>query len=87
VSAANELGQHAFLATLADGATACYLLEPDGQLSLLLKSGAATNLGTIASVGVGSAASRGIGLNSQGEVAVTVSIAERPDTIVLLTLR
>jgi hypothetical protein len=87
VSAANELGQHAFLATLADGATACYLLEPDSRLSLLLKSGAATNLGTIASVGVGSAGSRGIGLNSRGEVAVTIAVAGRPDALVLLTPR
>jgi hypothetical protein len=93
VSAANELGQHAFLATLADGSTACYLLEPDGRLSLLLKSGSATELGTIASVGVGSAGSRGIGLNSQGEVAVTIAIVggqatvARPDAIVLLTPR
>jgi hypothetical protein len=87
VSAANDLGQHAFLATLADGATACYLLEPDGRLSLLLKSGAATDLGTIASVGPGSVESHGIGLNNQGEVALTVSFAGRPDAIVLLTLR
>jgi hypothetical protein len=87
VSAANELGQHAYLATLADGATACYLLEPDGRLSLLLKSGTATDLGTITSVGVGSAGSRGIGLNSQGEVAVTVALAGLPDAIVLLTPR
>jgi hypothetical protein len=85
VSAANELGQHAFLATLADGATACYLLEPDGRLSLLLKSGAETDLGTIASVGVGSAGSGGIGLNSRSEVAVTIAVAGSPDAIVRLT--
>lgn len=85
VSAANALGQHAFLATLADGASACYLLEPDGRLSLLLKRGAVTDLGTIASVGVGSAGSRGIGLNSRGEVAVTIAIAGLPDAVVLLT--
>jgi hypothetical protein len=93
ISTANDLGQHAFLATLADGATACYLLEPDGRLSLLLKSGAATDLGTIASVGPGSVESHGIGLNNQGEVAVTVSFTDwqatvaRPDAIVLLTPR
>jgi hypothetical protein len=87
VSAANELGQHAFLATLADGATACYLLEPAGRLSLLLKSGAETDLGTITSVGAGSTGSRGIGLNSAGEVAVSISIAGRPDAIVRLTPR
>jgi hypothetical protein len=87
VSIANDLGQHAFLATLADGATACYLMEPDGRLSLLLKSGAATELGTITRVGPGTVESHGIGLNNRDEAALTVGVADHPDAIVLLTAR
>lgn len=93
VSTANDRGQHAFLATLQDGATACYLLEPDGRLSLLLKSGAASELGTITHVGPGTVESHGIGLNNRGEVALTVAIADggatvaHPDAVVLLTPR
>jgi hypothetical protein len=87
VSAANDLGQHAFLAILEDGTTACYLLEPDGGFTLLLKSGAATELGTITSLGPGTVESHGIGLNSKGEVVVTAAFADRPDAIILLTSR
>lgn len=85
VSTGNDRGQHAFLATLEDGATACYLLEPDGGLSLLLKSGAGTDLGTVTGVGHGSSGSRGVGLNNRGEVALTISLADGPDAVVLLS--
>src|SRR5262249_22652048 len=44
VSFASEAGEHAFLARLDDGPTAAYLLGADGKLSLILKSGATTDL-------------------------------------------
>jgi hypothetical protein len=83
VSYANELGQHAFRALLDDGSTAAYLLDADGKLSLILKSGATTSLGTITNVG--GSGSLGIGLNSQGQVALAVNIAGGSETLTLLT--
>jgi hypothetical protein len=85
VSFPNEAGQHAFVATLEDKTTAAYLMDADGKLSLILKSGTQTELGTITGVGRGAGRSFGIGLNSKGQVALTVNIAGGPDTIVLLT--
>jgi hypothetical protein len=85
VSRASEAGQHAFLALLQDGSTAAYRVEPGGQLSLILKSGTATPLGTVTNVGQGSLLSRGVCLNRQGQVALTVRIADLVDTVVLLT--
>jgi hypothetical protein len=83
ISFANEAGQHAFLARLQDDTTAAYRLDPDGQLSLILKSGTTTDLGTITNVG-GAGSSFGIGLNSRGQVATTVRVNDGADTIVLL---
>ena len=51
VSPANDRGQHAFIATLEDGATAAYLMDADGKLSLILKSGTTTDLGPVTQVG------------------------------------
>jgi hypothetical protein len=92
VSRANELGQHAFLIRLQDGSTAAYLLEPDGTINPILKSGAVTELGKITLIGVSSRPSPGlirggfgIGLNRQGQVALNVSIDGGPTTLVLLT--
>jgi hypothetical protein len=85
VSVANEQGQHALLARLRDGKTAAYLMEPNGHLTLILKSGETTNLGRITQVGTGEGESRGIGLNSRGQVALTVHADRAPDTLALLT--
>jgi hypothetical protein len=89
VSHANAAGQHAFLARLEDNSTAAYLMDADGKLSLLLKSGTTTDLGQITRLGRGSTAngsfSNGIGLNSKGQVALSVDIAGGPTTLVLLT--
>jgi hypothetical protein len=92
VSRANELGQHAFLAKLQDGSTAAYLLEPDGTVKPILKSGQVTDLGKITVVGRATRPSPGLGtqgwgisLNRQGQVALTVSIDGGPTTLVLLT--
>jgi hypothetical protein len=85
VSVANEAGQHAFVARLEDDSTAAYLLEADGTLRLILKSGTMTDLGKITNVGVGAGDSFGVGLNAKGQVALTVQIDGGADTIVLLT--
>jgi hypothetical protein len=84
VSAANAVGQYAFVATLEDGGTAAYRIEADGALSLILKSGAVTDLGKITRVGAG-ARGTGIAINSQGQVAVPVTIDTGPEAIALLT--
>jgi hypothetical protein len=85
VSPPNELGQHAFLAILEGGATAAYLMDADGKLSLILKSGTVSSLGTITNVGEGAGTSSGIALNSSGQVALTAQIEVKPDTLFLLT--
>jgi hypothetical protein len=87
VSVANEAGEHVFIAQIDEegqGRTAAYLLEPDGRISLILKSGATTDLGVIQSVG-GRNGQEAVGLNTQGQVAVPVRFAGGPDTLVLLT--
>jgi hypothetical protein len=81
VSPVSEAGEHAFWATLEDGATAAYRLDEEGKLSLLLKSGTATELGTITKIGLNSPPA----LNSKGQVALSVQIDNGPATIVLLT--
>lgn len=42
VSRPNRLGQHAFMARLADDSTAAYSMDVEGKLSLILKSGTDT---------------------------------------------
>jgi hypothetical protein len=85
VSAANAAGQHVILATLEDKSTAAYLMEPDGKLSLILKSGTTTSLGKVLSVGIGAGKSQGVALNGKGQVAVTLRLAGGAETVVLLT--
>jgi hypothetical protein len=83
VSYANGAGEHAFLAMLEGGATAAYRIDADGKLSLILKSGTTTDLGMITHVG--GETSSGIGLNTQGQVAVVLTPAGGPDIVVLLS--
>jgi hypothetical protein len=70
---------------LEGGATAAYLMEPDGKLSLILKSGTTTSLGKVLSVGIGAGKSQGVALNGKGQVAVTLRLAGGAETVVLLT--
>ncbi len=77
---------------LQDGSTAAYLLEPDGTVKPILKSGQVTELGKITLIGVSSRPAAGlirggygIGLNRQGQVALNVSIDGGPTMLVLLT--
>jgi hypothetical protein len=85
--AINDAGQFAFRATLSDGSTAAYLLDTGGTLSLVLKSGTTTDLGTITQLLTAdtSPSSYGIGLNSKGQVALPVKIGTGAPTLVLLT--
>jgi hypothetical protein len=86
VSAANDMGQHVVVAALADRlTTAAYRMDPDGKLSLILKSGMSTPLGPVVSVGQGTGGSQGVGLNSKGQVVLPVKFAGHRDALVLLT--
>jgi hypothetical protein len=87
VSQANEAGEHAFVAQLEGGGTAAYLLDPGGKLTLILKSGMKTDLGVIQKIGweFEGGVPIGIGLNSQGQVALGVKIVGGPSALVLLT--
>jgi hypothetical protein len=90
ISWANDAGQHAFTAVLEDGSTGLYRLDPDGKLSLLLKSGATSELGTITRIGARYAtglinSSYGVGFNNKGQIAVPVTIDNGVETVVLLT--
>jgi hypothetical protein len=86
VSQANDLGQHVFLATLDDGAQAAYLLDADGKLSLVLKSGTTTDMGPIGLfVRTKEPISVGVSLNNRGQVATVGRVGNGPDTLFLLT--
>ncbi len=82
VSAANDAGQHAFLARLVGGATAAYLMDANGKLSLILKSSATDELGQITRVG--EASTFGVGLNNKGQVALAVKIAGVTGSVLVL---
>jgi hypothetical protein len=81
VSAATEAGQHAFVATLDDNSTAVYRLEADGTLALVAKTGTITPLGKITRFGQYSPSA----MNSKGQVVLSASFDNGPDTLVLLT--
>jgi hypothetical protein len=84
--ASNDAGQYAFGATLTEGGFTrhgAYVLNPDGTLSLIVKEGMTTALGTITHLATGTLS--GIGLNTQGQVALPVRIDNGAPEIVLLT--
>jgi hypothetical protein len=89
ISAANDAGQHAFVAAVTDGTatrTGVYLLNPDGTMSLILTSGTVADVGTITAVGTTSAPpSNGVAINNKGQVAVPVRIGRGAGTLALLT--
>jgi hypothetical protein len=87
ISFPNDAEQYALLARRSDGTRAAYLLAPDGTLSLVLKSGTATDLGTLTNLGPAGTApgSAGIALNNRGQVALTARITGGPAVILLLT--
>jgi hypothetical protein len=80
ISPANAAGEHAFIANLQDGGRGVYRVDPEGRLSLILKEGAATELGNVTRV-----QGWGVALNTQGQVLLALRIGDRPNAIVLLT--
>jgi hypothetical protein len=83
-TAHNDAGQHAFVAVISEGRAtirAAYRLDENGKLSLILKEGMRTELGTIKHLVPSQRA--GIGLNDQGQVALPARI-ESGRTVVLL---
>jgi len=66
-------------------------MEPDGQLTLVLKSGSATDLGKVTHVGVPVPSKEpegvGAGLNAQGQMLVNVKFSGGVTALVLLTPR
>jgi len=80
VSRASTAGQHVVVAILEGGATADYLLDADGKLTRILKSGMMTDLGLITPDETSPGA-----VNGQGQVALVLSLNGGPDTLFLLT--
>jgi prepilin-type N-terminal cleavage/methylation domain-containing protein len=74
---------------LEHNSTAAYRMETDGSLSLLLKSGTPTDLGTITQVGVPAPADEpqgvGVAMNASGQLALTARLNNGPTTLLLLT--
>jgi hypothetical protein len=85
VSRGNNSGRHAFIAMLKDGSTGAYLLEPNGTLSLILKSGMTTEWGVVQSLRRPTGDGYGVGLNNKGEVLVIAKIEGARPMLLLLT--
>ena len=87
VSAANSLGQHAFLATLEDGSEAAYRTNTDGTLSLILNGGAPAKPVQITAAvrRLTFVAGSRPSINSHGQVALSAQYEGGPDVVVLLT--
>jgi hypothetical protein len=86
MSFANDRGQHAFYARVTEGSQsflAAYLMDADGTLSSVLKTGDVTDLGRILRVGEG--VGIGVGLNNQGQVALPVRTEDGRFHLTLLT--
>jgi hypothetical protein len=87
VSRANAAGEIAFVTSQSDGA-AVYLMEPDGRLSQVLKTGAATALGMVSNLPLTPGFSLGVGLNGKGQIAVPVTFEtgiDKSEVVALLT--
>jgi hypothetical protein len=80
VSRASAAGQQVIVTLLEGGATADYLLDADGKLSRILKSGMMTDLGAITPDETSPGA-----VNGQGQVALVLRLNGGPDTLFLLT--
>jgi hypothetical protein len=84
ISRANELGEYAFVAMIEGGGVGAYRLDADGKLSPILKTGMTTDQGTITHINP-NPNTAAVGLNSKGQVALSVKIDNGPETLVLLT--
>lgn len=88
VSQMNDAGQAAFVGILDDNSTGLYLMNSDGKLSKVMKSGETTSLGKIDNIGEAGGdptPSSGVALNNKGQIVVTVLPENGDDVLVLLT--
>ncbi len=86
VSSPNNRGQHVFYGLLQENgtnATAAYLMDADGSVALVLKSGTTTDLGLITRVG--NADGAGTALNNNGQVALILKSNSNPTAVAVLT--
>jgi hypothetical protein len=87
----NTLGKYPFAASFTENGkigSGAYLVGADGTLSLIARSGMTTPLGTLTRISPGNTTSdptSGIGINDQGQVALTAQIDNGPDVLLLLT--
>lgn len=87
----NELAQYPFAVQFQENGkigTGAYLVDADGKLSLIARTGMTTPLGTLTRISPffgGASGSSGIGINRQGQVALTAQIDNGPDVLLLLT--
>jgi hypothetical protein len=87
----NALGQYPIAVSFTENGTTgsgAYLVGADGKLSLIARSGMTTPLGTLTRVSpflTSAEGTGGIGINRQGQVALTAQIDNGPDVILLLT--
>jgi hypothetical protein len=82
VSEANSADQHVFIADLQDGTDAVYQVDVDGKLSLVLREGMTTDVGTIGAIRWWDTQAL---INNRGQVALTVDVDGQGSMVVLLT--
>ncbi len=90
VSFPNDAGQHAFYCLInEDGQTktAAYLMDADGSLVPIIKTGATTEVGQVTRVGdlIEQGFGYGIALNNKRQVALILQVAGAPSVLTLLT--
>lgn len=88
----NAAGQVIFTTSLADDSRAAYRMDVDGTLTLLLKTGMTTSLGTVMQIGPQGPPAHyarfPIGLNNQGQIALRAGLMAgdvESDALFLLT--
>jgi hypothetical protein len=83
----DTLGRSTFIGWLSGGAAGLYRIDPDGKLTLLLKTGMVTDLGTITHIADADSnpPAYWTSLNRHDQVAVVVRFDRGPNTLVLLT--
>jgi hypothetical protein len=88
----SKLGQYPFVARVEEKGvigTGAYRIDADGKLSLIARTGMTTPLGTLTRISPAltntASYSFGIGINPQGQVALTARIDNGSDAILLLT--
>jgi hypothetical protein len=87
----NELGQYPFVVQFQENGkigAGAYLVDADGKLSLIARTGMTTPLGTLTRISPffwGTSGSSGLAINQQGQVVLIATIDNGPEAILLLT--